>query len=74
MNKLIDENTNLRNLFINNIEDNKTLTIDKKVLDSNILLKCLNDCTSKNQMNNKNNNRFDEQLKKFSVYLFIVGG
>lgn len=72
--KLIDENTNLQNLLINSIEDNKTLTLDKKVLDSNTLLKCLYECTSKNQLNTKNNNRFDEQLKKFSVYLFIVGG
>lgn len=72
--KLIGENTNLRNLFIESIEDNKTLTLDKKLLDSNTLLKCLYECASKNQLNTKNNNRFDEQLKKFSVYLFIVGG
>lgn len=32
------------------------------------------ECASKNQLNTKNNNRFDEQLKKFSVYLFIIGG
>lgn len=31
--KLLDENTNLRNLFIKSIEDNKSLTLDKKVLD-----------------------------------------
>lgn len=66
--KLIDENTNLRNLLINSIEDNKTLTLDNKVLNSNILLKYLYECASKNQQNTKNNNRFDEQLKKFSVY------
>jgi len=72
--KLIDENINLHNLLINSIEDNKILTLDNKVLNSNTLLKCLYECASKNQQKTKNNNRFDEQLKKFSVYLFIVGG
>jgi len=64
----------LHSLLINSIEDNRTLTLDNKVLNSNTLLKCLYECASKNQQNTKNNNRFDEQLKKFSVYLFIVGG
>lgn len=60
--------------MINSIDDNKILTLDKKILDSNTLLKCLYECASKNQLITKNNNRFDEQLKKFSVYLFIVVG
>lgn len=52
------------------------------IFDTNGLLKCLYESALKNQSVSKGvsfkksqyHNRFDEKLKKFSIYLFIIGG
>jgi len=48
------------------------------IFETNGLLKCLYESALKNQsVSNKKSqyhNRFDKKIKKFSVYLFIIGG
>jgi len=81
--KLMENNENLRNMLVRNIEETEgdnvlsgVLSVRSAVLDSNSLLKCLYECAEKNQKSSKykHRNRFDEELKKFSTYIFIVGG
>lgn len=77
--KLMENNENLRKMLARNIEETQednVLCFQLAVLDSNSLLKCLYECAEKNQKSSKykHHNRFEEELKKFSTYIFIVGG
>jgi len=75
----MENNENLRNMLVRDIEETEgdnVLSVRSTVLDSNSLLKCLHECAEKNQKSSKykHRNRFDEELKKLSTYIFIVGG
>lgn len=83
--KLLNENENLRTLLLENdtyiLENLSAKQNVPTIFDTNGLLRCLYESALKNQSVSKGvsykksqYNRFDEKLKKFSIYLFIIGG
>lgn len=75
----MENNETLRNMLVHNIEKTEgdnVLSVRSAVFDSNSLLKCLYQCAQNNQKSSKykHRNRFYEELKKCSTYIFIVGG
>lgn len=73
--KLLNKNKNLQKQLLDEMSSNLKVTT---AFDSNGLLKYLYESALKNQKvtskESQHHNRFDDTLKKFSTYLFIIGG
>jgi len=89
VNKLIKDNENLRQMLLNNINNNESVDYNSsnsfyskslKIIDGSIngnlpiLLQLLLKSSLNNSKHKPNANKFNETVKKFSLYLFFIGG
>jgi hypothetical protein len=72
--KLLEENSLLRQMINEKMEKLHYADTNKKVTSLPNFLKSLGKSALSNTSKTPKGNRFDDRLKQFSVYLFIVGG
>lgn len=75
--KLLKENENLKQMLLDNINNHNNYTgikVSKQIENMPILLKHLFKSSTANSDRKSNANIYDDTIKKFSLYLFFVGG